>query len=211
MATKKAAVKEAVFRNRIKRHGTAKVEDILFNPHNWRIHPQGQQEALEGALEEVGWVQSVIINETTGHLIDGHARVMLADRADEETVPAVYVELTEEEEKLVLATLDPIAALAFTDDDKLAQLLDGLEPSNTLLQELLDTMAVDAGMVPDDFDPGLPTGGDLPVPDITGEGETTDRLIIVLDDGDRTELFERMGVEFDDRIVVPYSQLKWLD
>src|SRR5580765_1612008 len=96
------------FRNRIVGHGSKSPEDFLANPDNWRMHPIYQQEALTGALEEVGWVQTVLENVQTGHMIDGHLRVLLADREGETQVPVTYVDLTPEEERVVLATLDPL-------------------------------------------------------------------------------------------------------
>lgn len=112
------------FKNRIVGYGKEPVDQILFNPQNWRIHPKAQQDALTGVLEEIGWVQNVVINKTTGHLVDGHLRVQLADRAEEKTVPVTYVELSESEEMTVLATIDPIAAMAATDKEKLDELIE---------------------------------------------------------------------------------------
>ena len=68
------------WRNRIVGHGTKPAKDFLANPHNWRIHPKPQQDAMQGVLGEVGWVQSVVENVRTGHLIDGHLRVVEALR-----------------------------------------------------------------------------------------------------------------------------------
>lgn len=96
--------------------GEAEVDATLLTAHplNWRAHPATQAEALHEVLDRVGWVQRVIVNERTGHVLDGHLRVAEAARHGT-SVPVVYVDLTEEEERLVLATLDPLAALAETD------------------------------------------------------------------------------------------------
>jgi len=67
--------------NRIVGEGQESPEQLLANPENYRRHPKEQIEALEGVLDEVGWVQRIIVNKATGHLIDGHARVELAMRA----------------------------------------------------------------------------------------------------------------------------------
>ena len=47
---------------------------------------------------------AVVVNTTTGRLIDGHLRVELAKARASPRCPVVYVELTEDEERLVLAT-----------------------------------------------------------------------------------------------------------
>lgn len=139
------------WKNRIVGHGEESPEQLLANPRNFRIHPKTQQDAVAGVLEEVGWVQSVIVNRTTGHLIDGHLRVSIALRDEAPTIPVVYVDLSEAEESLILATLDPLAALAGTDREKLEELLAEVGTGNAELQSLLSDMAVNAGIVPGDF------------------------------------------------------------
>ena len=125
--------------NRIVAHGEEPPERLLPNPRNWRLHSAAQQGALADVLGEVGLVQSVIVNRTTGHLIDGHLRVELAKAKGQPAIPVVYVELTQEEEGIVLASLDPIGAMAQADRAKLAELLSGIE--NPDLAELLDAVA----------------------------------------------------------------------
>jgi len=123
--------------NRIVGEGEEAPDQLLANPANWRIHPKLQQDALAGILDEVGWVQRIIVNRTTGHLIDGHLRVTLALRRDEPTVPVLYVELTAEEEAKILATLDPISGLAVADKEKFDQLLHGITVDDAALDEML--------------------------------------------------------------------------
>jgi hypothetical protein len=48
-------------------------------------------------------------------------------------VPVVYVELSEAEERLVLASLDPLAAMAGAEKEALAALLAGLETEDAAL------------------------------------------------------------------------------
>ena len=153
----------ANWRNRIVGHADVAPADLVANPRNWRSHPSDQQHALAGALSEVGWVTEVIVNRTTGHLVDGHLRVELATRRGEASIPVTYVELSEDEERLVLASLDPIAAMATAEEEQLASLLAGLEPNDEALRALLDDLAreyrlddVKAGLVDADEAPALP-------------------------------------------------------
>jgi len=125
------------WRNRIVGHGEEPPDQLLANPANWRVHPREQQQALAGALSEVGWVAQVLVNKVTGHVVDGHLRVELAISRREPSVPVVYVELSEEEERLVLASLDPLAAMATAEKDALAALLAGLSPTDDALATLL--------------------------------------------------------------------------
>lgn len=119
--------------------GSAEVDPktLVENPLNWRVHPPNQQAALESALDAVGWIQQVLVNRTTGHMIDGHARVHLALRRGEPAVPVVYVELTEVEERAALASLDPLSAMAVTDPEALFSVVDGLTTGNATFDEYL--------------------------------------------------------------------------
>jgi hypothetical protein len=138
-------------RNRIIGHGEEAPDQLLANPSNWRIHPKAQQAALAGVLGEVGWVQSVIVNQRTGHLVDGHMRVSLALRDGVSAVPVAYVDLSPEEESLILATMDPISGMAVTDADQLAALLADVSPSSADVQAMLDEMSVNSGVTAPDF------------------------------------------------------------
>jgi len=129
------------FANRIVGSGEESLDQIQFNPRNWRVHPLNQQNALKGVLEEVGWVQEVIINKRTGNLVDGHLRCQLAAREGAKTIPVKYVDLSEEEEALVLSTLDPIAAMAATDRAKLDDLMRGIQSDNEQVQALVKEIA----------------------------------------------------------------------
>ena len=133
---------------------------MVPNPRNWRTHPAEQQRALGGALSEVGWVAEVLVNRTTGHVVDGHLRVELALVRKEPTVPVTYVQLSEDEERIVLATLDPLAAMADAETEALARLLSGLEPADEALRELLDDLARKQGI--DGFGAGLVDPDDVP-------------------------------------------------
>lgn len=133
----------AEIRNRIIGEAPEDPEQLLANPFNFRRHPKQQLDALEGVLEEIGWVQRVVANKRTGHLIDGHARVELAIRRGEKSVPVLYVDLTEAEERVALATMDPIGSLAYQDDEALKALLESIAVENAALQDFLATLETD--------------------------------------------------------------------
>jgi DNA modification methylase len=128
------------WRSRIIGHADVPPAELVPNPRNWRTHPSEQQHALTGALAEVGWVTEVIVNQTTGRLVDGHLRVELALTRGEQTVPVTYVELTEAEEGLVLATLDPIGAMAAAERTTLDTLLASLDPADTDLRAFIEEL-----------------------------------------------------------------------
>ena len=117
---------------------------LIPNPQNWRKHPKAQQVALAGALDEIGWIQRVIVNKRTGNMIDGHARVELSLRAKEPSVPVLYVDLSPEEEAIALATFDPLSAMAIKDQTILDALLRSIDCGNEDLEQLLRKPADDA-------------------------------------------------------------------
>ena len=132
--------------NRIIGEGEEAPDQILANPMNWRKHPKYQKDALRGILKEVGWVQRTIINQRTGHLVDGHLRVETALEDGEPMVPVVYVDLSEEEEKIALASLDSISALAETDQDMINEIVQSVSVENEQLQEFLQGLFIDPNL-----------------------------------------------------------------
>jgi DNA modification methylase len=154
------------WRTRIVGHGEESPDGLLPNPQNWRRHPRDQQHALSGALDEIGWVQQVIVNRTTGHLVDGHLRVELALARGEPLVPVVYVDLSVDEERVVLASLDPIGAMAQADAATLAALLGEVTPSDEALRAMLEELGQQhdihrAGMSDRDTGPLVPGPSDV--------------------------------------------------
>jgi ParB-like chromosome segregation protein Spo0J len=119
MTMRTRTVAPSAWRNRIVGTDEVAPDQLVANPANWRTHPGPQRDALRGSLATVGWVQQVMVNRRTGHVVDGHARVEEALSRSEPTVPVLYVDLDPEEEALVLATLDPIGAMATADTAKL--------------------------------------------------------------------------------------------
>lgn len=141
----------AEWRNRIIGEGVERPDQLLANPSNWRIHPKHQQDALSAVLDNVGWVQRVIVNRTTGHIVDGHLRVSLAISRNEAEVPVVYVDLTEDEELTVLATIDPLSAMAATDSAKLAELLASVQTDDAALEAVLKNIGEGVSIPDGDF------------------------------------------------------------
>ena len=151
MAKKQAA--PLGWQNRIIGEGVEAPDQLLANPQNWRIHPKHQQDALSAVLDNIGWVQRVIVNKRTAHIVDGHLRVSLAISRNEPSVPVVYVDLSEDEERAVLATIDPLSAMAATDSAKLAELLDSVQIDDAALEAVLKQVGENAGALVPDFQP----------------------------------------------------------
>jgi ParB-like chromosome segregation protein Spo0J len=150
------------FKNRIVGDGTEDPNNLKLNPLNWRTHPDIQEQALEQVLDKVGYVQRVIVNKRTGRLVDGHLRVELARKRKQHEIPVVYVDMSPDEEAFVLATIDPLSALAGQNQSVLDSLLENVDDEHSeLLEEL--------GLISDSMDLD---GFDLP----SGEIEETEAL-----------------------------------
>jgi hypothetical protein len=137
-------------RSRIVGHEDVPPEQLLANPLNFRTHPEEQVDALRGSMRELGWLKGVIVNRTTGHILDGHARVEEARRQGLSAIPVDFVELPVEEERLALAILDPITELAERNEGVLQELLGQVATEDPALQAMLYDMAPKEAAPPDD-------------------------------------------------------------
>lgn len=173
-------------RNRIIGYGEVDPAELLANPKNHRIHPKAQQDALAGSLDEVGWVRDVLVNQRSGHVVDGHARVNLALRRGEPTVPVSYVDLSPKEEALILASLDHITGMAAIDNEQLDALLRDVSTGNAALQAMFSEMAQDAGLLGDLDGIGQDDGPAL--------GADQFGVTVLCDDeADQQEVFKRLS------------------
>jgi DNA modification methylase len=137
--------------------------ELADNPRNWRTHPDTQLAALADVLAEVGWAGACLYNERTGRLIDGHARRTIAQAQGCQKVPVLVGSWDEATEAKILATLDPIGAMAQADSAKLEALLSEVHTGSAALQQLLDTLACDSG-IDRPLAPGLTDPDDVPEP-----------------------------------------------
>ncbi len=125
------------WRSRIIGNDEVPPESLLAHPKNWRIHPEKQQKVLTGALNDLGWIQRVIVSKNSGFVIDGHLRVSLAISSGQQSIPVEYVDLSEEEEAEALAILDPIAGMAATDAAQLDALMGEIKDADAAVAEYL--------------------------------------------------------------------------
>lgn len=117
-------------------------DELEDNPLNWRRHPEEQMTGLSQVLDKVGWAGAVLYNERTGHILDGHARKRLTLQRGGK-VPVLIGDWDEEQEKVILATLDPLAAMAGTDSAALNSLIESIADPD--LAELLGQVQTNTG------------------------------------------------------------------
>lgn len=137
-----------MFQNRIVGQGEKAAKEFKLNTKNWRTHSRQQLKTINGLLEELGWVQGVIVNKTTGNLIDGHARITEAQKTPDALVPFVEVELTEAEESKILLLLDPVGTMAGADAAALEKLLNEVKSSDAFVSGLMLRLASENGIAP---------------------------------------------------------------
>jgi ParB-like chromosome segregation protein Spo0J len=128
------------WRSRIIGHSEEDPSQLLAHPLNPRVHPKYQQDVMGAVLEEIGWIDEVIVNQQTGHVVNGHLRVALAISKGEPLVPVRYVDLSPEDEAKALAVFDPIGTLAVTDSVTLAALLESVDTDSESVQKMLDDL-----------------------------------------------------------------------
>lgn len=115
-------------------------EELADNPANWRRHPTSQMRAVSDLVGEVGWAGAVLFNEKTGRLLDGHLRKGIAQKRGEK-VPVLVGSWSPAQEAKILATLDPVGAMADADGDALRALAGSIKTDSEVLQQLLGQMA----------------------------------------------------------------------
>jgi hypothetical protein len=128
-------------RNRIVDHVTVRAGDLLPHPLNFRRHPEHQREALAASLQEVGFARSLLgyrLPDGRIQLIDGHLR---AEYDPEAPVTVELVDVSEDEARKLLLTLDPLAALAETDARAAAELAERVQTDSEALEELWHCLA----------------------------------------------------------------------
>ncbi|MEC1940130.1 site-specific DNA-methyltransferase [Bacillus velezensis] len=128
-----------------------RVEEINPAPYNPRIDLQpgdSEYDALKKSIEQFGYIDPLIWNEKTGHLVGGHQRykILMENKPKEITVSVVY--LNEDEEKALNIALNKISG--DWDEYKLEQVLLELKVANFDMsltgfsdEELLETLPSD--------------------------------------------------------------------
>ena len=143
-----------VLRDRILDLRRIPARDLQDHQHNWRTHPQAQREALQGVLQDLGIASALLVYDSPRQgglcVIDGHLRKSL-DPAQE--WPCLLLDLDDDEATYLLATHDPLGAMAEASREALAQVLETVQSGQASVQQLLVQLAEREGIVPPDFQP----------------------------------------------------------
>lgn len=134
-------------RDRIKSFRRVPAAELKPSPANWRTHPAEQADALRGILSEVGYADALLARELpdgTLELVDGHLR---AETTPDMDVPVLVLDVTEDEAKKLLLTIDPLAAMANADRDRLDALLREVQTGNEALAGMMTELAEENGII----------------------------------------------------------------
>lgn len=178
------------FRNRVRELRRVRASELRPHPHNWRKHPDVQQAALHGVLDEIGFAGALIARECDDgrlELIDGHLR---AETLADAEVPVLVVDLTADEAALLLAVHDPIGALAETDTAMLREITANVETHHAALTKLLDDLL----RAPETHGEAS-VAGTVEAPPALELGESYQLLVECADETEQRTLFERLRQE----------------
>jgi len=115
-------------RNRIRELRQVRAGELQANPANFREHGEYQTKVLQSVLDRIGYADALLAREDEAGvlwLIDGHLRASLDP---EQMLPVLVLDVTAEEADELLATIDPIAALATINGEKLTALTESIRP-----------------------------------------------------------------------------------
>ncbi len=101
-------------RNRIKSHRRVRAGDLIPHELNFRLHPDLQKSALESLYQQVGFARSLLAYELPDgrlKLLDGHLRRDIDPNME---VEVEILDVNDDEARTLLLSIDPLAALAET-------------------------------------------------------------------------------------------------
>ena len=178
----------------IEKKNTADLLPADYNPRKDLKPGDAEYEKLKRSIEQFGYVEPVIWNQTTGRVVGGHQRLKVLMDMGMTEVDCVVVAMDEEKEKALNIALNKISG--DWDKDKLALLiadlqgadfdvsLTGFEPAeiDALFKDTLKD-----GVKDDDFD----VGAELAQPTITKPGDiwTLGRHRLICGDSTKAETY----------------------
>ena len=136
-------------RNRIKGHVTLKARDLIPHELNPRTHSDAQRAALAALYEQIGFARSLLAYEVEVNgqvrlkLIDGHLRQSMDPDAE---VTVEVLDVTDDEARALLLSIDPLAQLAGYD----AQALDALRQTTQTDSDALANLWASIGQAAQD-------------------------------------------------------------
>lgn len=197
----------------IEKKNTADLLPADYNPRKDLKPGDAEYEKLKRSIEQFGYVEPVIWNQTTGRVVGGHQRLKVLMDMGMAEVDCVVVEMDEDKEKALNIALNKISG--DWDKDKLALLiadlqgadfdvsLTGFEPAE--IDDLFKETLKD-GVKDDDFD----VGAELAQPTMTKPGDvwTLGRHRLICGDSTKAETYDLLMGSTKANLVItdpPYN------
>ena len=197
----------------IEKKNTADLLPADYNPRKDLKPGDAEYEKLKRSIEQFGYVEPVIWNQTTGRVVGGHQRLKVLMDMGMTEVDCVVVAMDEDKEKALNIALNKISG--DWDKDKLALLiadlqgadfdvsLTGFEPAeiDALFKDTLKD-----GVKDDDFD----VGAELAQPTMTKPGDiwTLGRHRLICGDSTKAETYDLLMGSTKANLVItdpPYN------
>jgi DNA modification methylase len=105
--------------------GYVPIDELVPAPYNPRVITEEELADLTASITEFGFVDPVIARRATKQVIGGHQRLVAARRAGLTVVPVLFLDVSEEQAKLLNLALNKISG--DWDERKLAELLRELD------------------------------------------------------------------------------------
>jgi DNA modification methylase len=102
------------------------IESLRPDPANPRRISPAELEALTRSLREYGFLQPVLVRREDRTVVGGHQRLLAARRLGMKQVPAIFVDLTIEQARVLNLALNKISGT--WDEELLARMLADLQP-----------------------------------------------------------------------------------
>jgi hypothetical protein len=134
--------------------GVAMIMPAQVHAHedNWRTHPEEQKKAMEGVLKQIGMAGALLAyfsEKYNGEItyVDGHLRKEMHPR---KKWPTLVLDINDEEADLVLATHDPLSAMAEADAAAFETLHDRINTDDLEVREMLRKLANESTRLADE-------------------------------------------------------------
>ena len=197
----------------IEKKNTAELLPAGYNPRKDLKPGDPEYDKLKRSIEQFGYVEPVIWNKVTGHVVGGHQRLKVLIDMGINEVECVVIELPEDKEKALNIALNKISG--DWDKDKLALLIFDLQGADFDVSLTgFDPAEIDAlfkdnikdGIHDDDFD----VDAELKEPPLTKPGDiwTLGRHRLVCGDSTKAETFELLMAGAKANLVItdpPYN------
>lgn len=116
------------------------IKDLKEAPYNPRTINKKEFAGLIKSLEVFGFVDPVIANRTTGHIVGGHMRVEAWKALGNDTVPVIWVDLDDKAERKLNVILNSQAISGRYDEVKLAEVLQNFKTDDDYTALRLDKL-----------------------------------------------------------------------